>query len=487
MKRILLILVAVVICGGANGQSSQRQRLEKHLYTLASDSLRGRAAGTEDGRRAARYIESQWKEMGLKPLWNDDYHVYFTRGSESKYCNLVAVIEGSDPALKNEYIVIGAHYDHIGVKNGKIHNGADDNASGSSCLLEVARQLTARKSELKRSVIICAFDAEEIGLFGSTEMVGQLRKQKMLDKVKLMMSIDMVGWYMASGKLTLQGTGTIDQTSPILPSNSRSLTIKSQNFERSLFTATDTEPFASAGVPTLAVTTGLKSPYHKPEDDADLIDYDGLDKIADYITDLTVNASRHEGDIASGKLAPKHHTKTFETGMAIGYNSTNLRFPDAAFDGKAKTGFTGGVQVQYNIMEHICFRAGLYYNYSHCPMPQADDAFGKGYGMEQHSFLMPVIAQIVGRSMGTSIHVGLGTYYGLAIDGGFYGNVPATAPEYNGVTNQVGFVWTIGMRLGGSWELDGTAYNQVNKFFKTDGGLPKAKSSIYAVTLGYYF
>ena len=84
---------------------------------------------------------------------------------------MVGVIEGSDPELKNEYIVLGAHYDHLGVRNGKVYNGADDNASGSAALIEVARELFSKRDSLRRSVIIAAFDAEELGLWGVQSLV----------------------------------------------------------------------------------------------------------------------------------------------------------------------------------------------------------------------------------------------------------------------------------------------------------------------------
>ena len=287
MKNVLLLIAAVAICGVSIAQNSQRQRLEKHLYTLAADSLRGRAAGTDDGRRAAEYIRRQWRQMGMIPLWNNNYDDPFVKAQPmsagNSFCNLIGLIEGSDPVLKNEYIVIGAHYDHVGVKGDKIYNGADDNASGSSCVLEVARQLINKKSELKRSVIICAFDAEEIGLFGSSQMVAQLKAHNMLDKVKLMLSVDMVGWYNANGHLVMEGSKTVADANELLSPDKlgSDLKVKLVPFEKSLFTATDTEPFAEAGIATIAVTTGLKSPYHKPEDDADLIDYNGLDRITD--------------------------------------------------------------------------------------------------------------------------------------------------------------------------------------------------------------
>ena len=90
------------------------------------------------------------------------------------YKNVVAVIEGSDPVLKDQYIVLGAHYDHLGVKKGQIYNGADDNASGSAAIIEIARALEPQRGSLKRSVVIAAFDAEELGLYGSNHLAARL-------------------------------------------------------------------------------------------------------------------------------------------------------------------------------------------------------------------------------------------------------------------------------------------------------------------------
>lgn len=486
MKRFIAILAVGLICGGAFGQESQRQRLEKHVYTLAADSLMGREAGTDNGRRAAEYIIAQWQQMGLKPLpFMVKYDIPFMGCN-----NLVAFIEGNDPVLKDEYIVVGAHYDHLGVKRGKIYNGADDNASGTACVIKMARQLQTRRSELKRSVIICAFDAEEKGLWGSKDLVDVLRYKEMLDHVKLMMSIDMVGWYKANDKLVLEGAGTLDQPWKwIKPEQlGTSLKVDLISFETSIFTATDTEPFAKEGIPTLAVTTGLKSPYHKPEDDADLIDYEGLNHITDYLTALTIAASQREDVLASGKLSPKHRHRRFELGLAMGYNTCYLSFPDATFNGKSQFGFQGGLTMQYNFNKILSLRAKVLYDYSHCPLPASADAFGKGYGLEQHTLLVPVTMQLEATSdVGFGVYIGLGAFYGRVLDGRFYGDVPATNPAYDRDANLWGLAINLGLRLGGRWQLDSTWYSQLNKCFNTTGGLPNAQMNIYTLTLGYYF
>ena len=120
MKKFVIIIAATILCGIAYGQESQRLRLEKHLYTLAADSLQGRKAGTDDARKAARYITGQWNGMGLSGKWSP---LPFSIGTRDGFCDYYFVIEGNDPLMKDEYIVVGAHYDHIGVKKSKVYNG----------------------------------------------------------------------------------------------------------------------------------------------------------------------------------------------------------------------------------------------------------------------------------------------------------------------------------------------------------------------------
>ena len=166
------------------------------------------------GAKARQYILNQYKEIGLQPYSGNGIYPFRPSQQISSQMlgkdslnNIIMIIPGSDPQLKNEYIVLGAHYDHVGIKGGKVYNGADDNASGSTALIEIARELYAHRSELKRSVIIAAFDGEEEGLFGSKEMVKMLGKD--IDKVKVMLSIDMVGWLSANDALIIEGSSTL--------------------------------------------------------------------------------------------------------------------------------------------------------------------------------------------------------------------------------------------------------------------------------------
>ena len=464
--------------------TTQQSRLEQHVYTLAADSLNGRKAGSPDAVRAANYITHQWREMGLKPLWNNDYRMPFETYGTSGYNNLIAIIEGNDPELKNEYIVIGGHYDHLGVRNGKIYNGADDNASGTACVTEVARQLLAHQGELKRSVIICAFDAEEIGLHGSSALAKKMKELNLIGRVKLMMSIDMVGWLKQGGSLTLEGTGTLSHSSQLTDPELLGIPIKinTKRFENSIFTATDTEPFACLGVPTLAITTGLKSPYHKPEDDADLIDYEGLSLVTDYMAAFTLRAANQPGQLASGKVAPKHRDKVspFNLGLSLGYNSAWLRFPDAAFNGKSRLGWHGGIAMQLNFNKTFSLHSDILYTYTRSLFPNIDDLFNSSQKLTQQSVTIPLMLRLSVGDHSSSLYISAGGYYSYNLQSGFYYS------EEPCRTHQWGWGFDFGFRLGYNWDLRCMMLYQINPLF-SDAQMPRAHNTLSSFTLTYYF
>jgi Predicted aminopeptidases len=158
-KSHYLLICLLLFVGGSTFAQTQQERLTRHVYTLAGDSLRGRKAGSEDAAKAAAYIVKQFEEIGVQPYYEEGWYQPFERNGKT-YKNVVGVIPGNDPILKDEYIIIGAHYDHLGVMNDQIYNGADDNASGTATIIEMARILKSQQSDLKRSVIVAAFDAE---------------------------------------------------------------------------------------------------------------------------------------------------------------------------------------------------------------------------------------------------------------------------------------------------------------------------------------
>lgn len=371
MKKILFISIITLsaifhlsaqnVAGGVV-KNAQYENLKSHLYYLASDSLQGRATGTDGNRAAAEYICERFAEIGLKPFKENSFI------SEHKYHgdriarNVIALLEGSDPHLKSQYIVVGAHYDHLPVKYGdsnedNIYNGADDNASGVSSLIEIARNIQSM-SPPKRSILFVAFDAEEIGLVGSSLMVRDSLPPH--SQINSMLSIDMVGWYSTSEYLQLTGLATISNYEELLIMANeeyayggirKPLNIKEKLFETSIMGATDTQPYAEVGIPTLYVTTGLESPYHKVGDHADLIDYEGLNNITDYLAFLIYEMADNEQFTSSGKISEIHKPKfsklSFGFTFAAGHSKFN--YPEGAFNGKPAFDLNLGLSLNYRV------------------------------------------------------------------------------------------------------------------------------------------
>lgn len=439
MKRITFFLLLAALCAPMAAQTRQ-ERLTQHVYYFASDSLKGRAAGSEDAAKAAAYIVNEYQAMGLKPFYND-WYMYFSRGGK-QYKDVVAVLEGNDPVLKDQYIVVGAHYDHLGVKNGKIYNGADDNASGSASVIEIARALCANRDKLKRTVVIAAFDAEEIGLYGSEALAVKMIDQDSLD-VRLMMSVDMVGWYKAQNRLELEGVATIRDGRRLL--HSEKLNLKLKNFETSTFTATDTEGFATRQIPTIAASTGLKSPYHKPEDDAELIDYVGLDKVTGYLADVTLEAASDENFAASGKVARKHRSGNpiLEVGLSLAEGNTQLLFPKAAFNGKSAFSWGGGLSAQLNFGHHSHFglKAEALYVQAKAQYPDETNLYASALKYKGSELRVPVQLIYQGGGTGT-LSLGFGGYYGWRFN-------PELASGYTVQKEDYGLSWGVGMKVGG--------------------------------------
>lgn len=509
-KPILILLALLLPCTALMAQT-QQQRLEKHLYYLASDSLQGRRAGTDDGRKAAAYIENEYRQMGLQPFGGTYRHYflhsyssiqgrsilisadsveYYTEHEKTVYCNLVGIIEGCDPVLKNEYIVVGGHYDHLGVKNGEVYNGADDNASGTASVTEVARQLLARRGDLKRSVIICAFDAEELGLFGSHALSVEMQQLGMMMSVKMMMSVDMVGWLKQGKRLKLTGTGTLKDCADMIgeAAAQTGLPVTTSRFESSPFTATDTEPFASKGVPTLAVTTGLKSPYHKPGDDPELIDYSGLSRVTDFLTALTLRmASAEQPMVATGRVAAKHRDarRLVEVGPVIGYNTARVHFPKSVLQCDADLGFTGGVSSQWNLGDYFGLRLDALYELSEACYHDEQDLFGPGISYRQYALVVPLQFRLLLGNPSLSINLGVGGFYGYRFSGILYGDdgVIRTFPAQH----QYGIVWSFEERLA-NLSVAFTSYYQLQDLFvpAPNSIIPAAKKYGFAFTIGFY-
>ena len=477
----VIMLLPVISLNAQETVNDRKESLKEHVYYLASDSLYGRKAG--HNAKAREYIIREYESAGVQPFFESGWECTFERDN-TQYCNVVGVIEGNDSILKNEYIVLGAHYDHLGVRDGVVYNGADDNASGTAALIEIARVLNANRDKLKRSVIIAAFDAEELGLYGSTELANVLCARLGEADIKLMMSIDMVGWYRRSGKLILEGSSTIKDGRKLLQAEADKIEInvKVKPFENSVFTATDTQEFARRHVPTIAVTTGLKSPYHKPGDDAELIDYDGMDKVSEYITDLTMNVASDPDFSGSGKVAAKHsfNNPMFEFGLYFSLVQGRIDFYKSSIETKSLTGIAGGAMLQFN-QGNFGLRAAGFYEQTPCRYPAAADYLDSKASYTQNALTFPVTLLVQNSGGPARVYLGAGGYYTHVLD--YYGSSDAVIPQVD--DSQWGWHLMVGMYLG-HISIELSRRIPIGGLFTADDA-PAAKLNPLIISAGFVF
>jgi len=340
--KVLLLSILAVACTGPNktGQSSlHTDNLRAHIEFLADDKLEGRRTGTAGEERAMQYIIKQFKEIGLQPKGTEYYpQIFPLKDGKAIGRNVIGYIDNGAATT----VVLGAHYDHLGYgedgnsrstsKEPAIHNGADDNASGTAALIELARALKKSKAK-NNNYLFIAFSGEELGLFGSKYFVENPTID--LKTVNYMINMDMLGRLNDSTKvLTIGGFGTSPAWDNAINKNDffklpypgvspQSLIIK---IDSSGTGPSDHTSFYRKDIPVLFYFTGLHSDYHKPTDDADKINYAGEQIIIDHILHLIESLD------SKGKLA---FLKTRET-----QTTTSARFsvsmgimPDYTYSG----------------------------------------------------------------------------------------------------------------------------------------------------------
>jgi aminopeptidase YwaD len=248
------------------------------LSRAAAERLVALAGGTPLGERQQRIDAALRPASELLPGVEVELEVKMERRMGSA-ANVVGILEGSDPRLAREAIVVGAHYDHLGrgefgslapEQRGEIHNGADDNASGTAGVLELARAF-AQGPRPRRSLVFAAFAGEEIGLFGSRAYVDAPALP--LSDTVAMLNLDMVG-RLRGGKLAVFGTGSSTGFPSLVRRALDGLSLDAA-FSEDGFAPSDQTSFYARGVPVLMFFTGAHPQYHTPEDDASRIDAAG--------------------------------------------------------------------------------------------------------------------------------------------------------------------------------------------------------------------
>ncbi|MEJ2238535.1 MAG: M28 family peptidase, partial [Gemmatimonadales bacterium] len=273
-----------------------------HLEFLADDSLYGRRGGSTYELQAAEYIKDEFADYGLEPGAPSYLQSFeFDIGAVLTSQNVIGMLPGRG-SLAGQWVILGAHYDHLGFDQVSadsivVFNGADDNASGTALMLEVARYLSAyfatgeERNRDRRSLMFQAYGAEELGLIGSWHFIENPTIP--IDSLVAMVNLDMVG-RLYSNALNVLGA----QTSPtwqviIADANDEGIALR---YDNGPIGRSDHYPFSVLGEPVLAFFTGLHEDYHTPTDDDWLLDLNGMLTIGnltiDVLTDLVLRPNR---------------------------------------------------------------------------------------------------------------------------------------------------------------------------------------------------
>ncbi|MGE3840554.1 MAG: M20/M25/M40 family metallo-hydrolase [Vicinamibacterales bacterium] len=267
------------------------EALAGHAQRLSSDEFEGRGIGTQGLERAAAYVADQFKAAGLAPggdagTYMQSFSTSHTPDGQTRtIANVIGVLAGRDPAWASQAVVVSAHYDHLGKgwpdprrgDEGRVHPGADDNASGVAVLIELAKAFAAEGAP-RRTILFIAFTGEDAGLLGSKYYADHPRTP--LHEVMGVINLDTVG-RLFSGTLGILGTGTAAEWQHIFNGASYVTGVPSRNIPESL-PSSDQASFVAKGVPAVQIFTPTHADYHRPTDTFDKLDLAGLVKVATF-------------------------------------------------------------------------------------------------------------------------------------------------------------------------------------------------------------
>ncbi len=294
---VLIVAHGLLLVRGAFGQepaAPEEPRLRQVVKDLTAPEFAGRSGA--GGQKAAAYLVDQFRALKLEPLFDGDFRQAVPGKDPGTVIghNVGARILGSDPVRKNECVILGAHFDHLGVRNGRIYPGADDNASGVAMMLEVARTFAQSPHPPARSVIFIGFDLEESALFGSRYFVAH--SPVPLDRVVLFVTADMISRSFAG----VCGTHVFVIGSEHAPGlrpwieeagRGRPLAVDLLGADLLVLNRSDYGPFRTRSIPFLFFTTGENPRYHSPDDTPETLDYAKLTAISRMIQQVVRKAA----------------------------------------------------------------------------------------------------------------------------------------------------------------------------------------------------
>lgn len=339
MKKIALLVLFISLLGCKKDYTPEN-KIKEDVTFLADDKLEGRETGTKGEQEAAAYIVKRFEEMGIPGKGTNNYYQTFTFKPKNDPHGEVAYTENSQDStitgtnvlgyIDNQAentIIIGAHYDHLGYggegslyKGEKaIHNGADDNASGVAVMLDLAGKLKGVNTA--NNYLFMAFSGEEMGLLGSNYFA----KNPTIDSkaVSYMINMDMVGRLKQDSTLAVYGTGTSPIFKQVLSSHNEKFKLIENE---SGVGPSDHTSFYLIDIPVLHFFTGQHEDYHKPGDDSEKLNYEGMETISNYIFDVITDLNDN-GKLAFRKTKNEsEETPRFKVGLGV--------VPDYLYDGE---------------------------------------------------------------------------------------------------------------------------------------------------------
>lgn len=336
--KLLVFLLVFVAC---KKETPKQVTIKDDVMFLSNDSLEGRQTGSEGEQKAAKYIAQRFEDLGLQPKGTNGYFQEFSfKPKTNPHQKVSYTVKDGDSTITGtnvigfidnqaeNTVIIGAHYDHLGYgaegslyrgETKEIHNGADDNASGVGVLLDLAKKL--KDTNKSNNYLFITFSGEEMGLLGSNYYAKNPTVNN--DKANYMINMDMVGRLKADSTLAVYGVGT----SPIFKQ-----TLKAHNDKFKLVQnesgvgPSDHTSFYNVDIPVLHFFTGQHEDYHKPSDDFDKLNYDGMSTISNYIFEVITDLNDN-GKLAFRKTKNEsEETPRFKVGLGV--------IPDYLFDGE---------------------------------------------------------------------------------------------------------------------------------------------------------
>ena len=308
MKKITLVtfvLLAVLFCGRSYAQEYEpiEVTLKKNVEYLANPAMGGRGAGTQGEADAAKYIYDQLLKAGITMLTDERGEDFsFAHKGDTIYSrNIIGIVEGCNPDLKDEYVVIAAHYDHLGTSILK-RDGADQKQIyyGVATLLEIARQVAQQQYLFDRSILFAFFGAEEYGMIGSWYFLN--RSFKHVDDIVAMINLDMVGRSGRDNRIQAYTADANVELMEIMNTLSGRALSLAPSYTPTDYFPSDHRLFYEKGIPVVLFTSGVHRDYHTVRDTPDKLDYKQMEQLVEYVFSLAEVVSNRPERIKAASL-----------------------------------------------------------------------------------------------------------------------------------------------------------------------------------------